>query len=157
MTIVTFLNKLNKLDLQAVEKQLMSSYGWTLEKTQVAINRYKLYLHLKSLYPAVMLVPTQEIDLVWHTHIEVNLIKYIQDCYYLFGYILNHCSAISSEQNDGTLQIYEQSFGKTKALFGEMFGVDILENTSFQIAACADLPINTNPTTSADLQIIPNY
>lgn len=156
MKIVAFFDRVNNLDLRAVEKQLISSKGWTVEKTQVAINRYKLFLYIKSVYPTAIMVPTQEIDAVWHAHIEVNLLNYIQDCDYLFGYILNHCSAVGSEKNEKTLQIYEQAFSLTKALFEEFFGVGILENTSSHIAACADIPIDTNPAPCTFLPISTN-
>ena len=156
MNIVTFFDRVNNLDLRAVEKKLISSTGWTLEKTQVAISRYKLFLYIKSVYPTAILVPTQEIDAVWHTHIEVNLLKYIQDSDYLFGYILNHSSAVDGEQNEKTLQIYEQAFSLTKALFEEFFGVGILENTSSNIAACADIPIDSNPAPCTFLPINAN-
>ena len=99
-----------------------------------------------------MLVPTQEIDAVWHAHIEVNLLKYIQDCDFLFGYLLNHCSAIELQQNQETYLIYEQAFGTTKVLFEEFFGLSISENTSLR-AACADIPIDNNPAACADLPI----
>lgn len=144
------------MNFQAIAKKLMFSKGWTTEKTQVAINRYKLYLYLKSLYPAAIMVPTQEIDSVWHAHIELNLITYIQDCDYIFGYTLNHCSAIDGEQNEEIHQMYKQAFSTTKTLFEEIFGVDILENTSVNAAACADIPIDTNPAPCADLPIISN-
>ena len=102
------------------------------------------------------MIPTLEIDAVWHTHIEVNLLKYIQDSDYLFGYILNHSSAVDGEQNEKTLQIYEQAFSLTKALFEEFFGVGILENTSSNIAACADIPIDSNPAPCTFLPINAN-
>ena len=156
MKIVTFFDRVNNLDLEPVANKLMFSKEWTKEKTQMAIKRYKLYLYLKSVYPAAILVPTQEIDAVWHTHIEVDLLKYIRDCDYIFGYTLNHCSAIDGEQNQETHQVYARAFTVTKALFEEFFGVGVLENTSVNLAACADLPIDTNPAPCADLPIIPN-
>lgn len=152
MKIVTFWDKLNHLNLQTVAYKLISSKGWTTERTQLAISRYKLFLCLKSFYPAAMLVPTQEIDAVWHAHIEVNLLKYTQDCDFLFGYLLNHCSAIEQQQNEETHLIYEQAFGTTKVLFEEFFGLSLAENTSLR-AACADIPIDNNPAPCADLPI----
>ncbi|MBE9212428.1 hypothetical protein IQ247_06835 [Plectonema cf. radiosum LEGE 06105] len=155
MRIITFFDKVNNLDLQAIQNKLMFEYEWTAEKTQAVINHYKLFLYLKSIYPAAGLVPTQEIDAVWHAHMEVNLLKYIQDCDYLFGYLLNHCSAVDNEINQEIHQIHKQAFNTTKALFENIFGVGVLENTSIHVAACADLPLNTNPAACADLPIIP--
>lgn len=156
MKIVAFFDRVNSLDLQAVEKQIMCSQNWTAEQAQLVICRYKLFLYLQSLYPATVLVPTQDIDIVWHAHIEVNLLKYIQDCYYLFGYILNHCAAVGCQQNQETHQIHKQAFSTTKALFEEFFGIDILQTTSIHPACCADIPFDTNPAACADLPIFPN-
>ncbi len=153
MTIVAFFEKLNKLNFQGVEKQLISSNKWTAEKTQVAISRYKLFLYLKSLYPAVGLVPTPEIDAVWHAHIEVNLLQYIHDSNYLFGYTLNHLSTVG--QTEEILQLHQQAFTTTKALFEKVFGRGVLEPKSVHIAACADIPFDTTPAVCADL-ITPN-
>ena len=156
MKIVAFFDRVNNLDLQAVEKQLISSNKWTVEQTQVAINRYKLFLYLQSLYPSTMLVPTQEIDAVWHAHIEVNLLNYVRDSLYLFGYILNHCSTIGCEQNEETHQIHKQAFSKTTALFAEFFGIDILQNTSIHPACCADIPFHNHLAPCTDIPINPN-
>lgn len=154
MKIITFWDKLNNLSLERVAYKLMSSKGWTPEKTQVAINRYKLFLYLKSVYPATELVPTSEMDAVWHAHIQVNLLQYINDTNYLFGYTLNHLSAVNETKE--IRQTYAQAFNKTTALFEQIFGAGVLEHTSLHIAACADLPIDTNPGACADLPIIPN-
>ncbi|MEM6754909.1 MAG: glycine-rich domain-containing protein-like [Cyanobacteria bacterium P01_C01_bin.38] len=153
MRIVTFWDKLNNLSLEMVGYKLMSSKGWTPEKTQVAINRYKLFLYLKSVYPATALVPTLEIDAVWHAHFEVNLQQYINDTNYLFGYTLNHTSNVN--ETEEMRQIYGQAFNKTTALFEQIFGIGVLD-TSLQIAGCADIPIDTNPAPCADLPIVPN-
>lgn len=154
MKTIAFWDKLNNLSLERVAYKLMSSRGWTPEKTQVAISRYKLFLYLKSVYPATGLVPTSEIDAVWHAHIEVNLLHYIHDTNYLFGYTLNHLSAVN--ETEEMRQFYGQASGKTTALFEQIFGAGVLENTSFQTAACADIPIDTSPAACADLPIVPN-
>ncbi len=154
MKMIAFWDKLNNLSLERVAYKLMSSKGWTPEKTQVAISRYKLFLYLKSVYPATGLVPTSEIDAVWHAHIKVNLLQYIDDTNYLFGYTLNHLSAVN--ETEEMRQIYGQASYKTTALFEQIFGVGVLEHTSFQIAACTDIPIDTNPAACADLPIVPN-
>ena len=107
MKIVAFWDKLNHLNLQTVAYRLMSSKGWTTEKTQLAISRYKLFLYLKSVYPATGLVPTSEIDAVWHAHIEVNLLQYIHDTNYLFGYTLNHLAAVN--ETEDMRHIYAQA------------------------------------------------
>ncbi len=142
MKTIAFRDKLNNLSLETVAYKLMFSQGWTPEKTQVAINRYKLFLYLKSVYPATPLVPTSEIDAVWHAHIQVNLHQYIHDTNYLFGYTLNHLSAVN--ETEEMRQFYGEASNKTTALFENIFGAGVLEYTSIQTAACADLPIVPN-------------
>ncbi len=154
MKMILFWDKLNKLNLERVAYKLMHSKGWTTEKTQVAINRYKLFLYVKSVYPATALVPTSEIDAVWHAHIEVNLHQYIHDTNYLFGYTLNHISAVN--ETEEMRDIYVQASNNTTALFEQIFGAGVLEYTSLQTAACADIAIDSNPAPCADLPIVPN-
>ena len=144
MKIETFRQKLERLDLQLVANKLMSSEygsGWTVEETKLALERYKKFLMLQYLYPNLELVPTKEIDAVWHEHILVDTHKYVQDCQYLFGYFLHHCwsdkkTDILENKKLGT------AFLLTKELFMEIFGEDILGTTTFETAPCTDLPVS---------------
>lgn len=154
MKIIDFFDKANNLDLKVVEKQL-SSKGWTNIQIQLGVSRYKCFLYLKSLYPEMPLVPTLQIDIVWHTHILSNVIKYTQDSNYLLGYILNHCSAISEEQNKETHKICGQAFNTTKIAFEQHFGINISENISSHVTGCTDIPINIKPAACADIPINP--
>ena len=75
MKISTFIDKLEKLNLQPVADKLMSpeyGYGWNIKQTQLAIDRYKKFLIIQYVYPYIELVPSKEIDKVWHEHILVN-------------------------------------------------------------------------------------
>jgi len=142
MNVITFVEKLHNLDLQPVGQKLMSNEqgtGWTEEKTQVAIARYKMFLLLHFLFPHISLVPTQEIDEVWHTHILLNTRQYFQDCQHLFGDILHHYSP--AEVDKAERQHQETAFSVTLNLFEEVFGVGVLGDTQAQTAACLSLPI----------------
>ena len=141
--ITTFLHKLNNLNLQSVANKLMSSeygHGWTIQQTNIAIKRYKMFLCLQFLFPDIELVPTKEIDEVWHAHILVDTSVYIQDCKNLFGYILHHRFSVS-EQASCEDPNQESAFDLTKILFEEFFGVGVLGNTESFAAPCVDLPI----------------
>ena len=147
MNIATFADKLDRLNLQLVFDKLISSEhgcGWTIEQAEVAIKRYKKFLILEYLYPQIELAPSKEIDTVWHEHILVDTHKYIQDCNYLFGYLLHH--RWTNIKND----ILETEKGRaafevTKALFMEIFAEDILGETAFEAAPCVDLPLSPEP------------
>ncbi len=150
MENTTFLQKLKYINLEAVANKLMSSksgHGWSYEKTQVAVNRYRMFLYLSYLYPYVQLVPTEEIDTVWHTHILIDTSNYTQDCQYLFGYFLHHRSSSTlidavEQQNQNT------AFAMTQKLFEQIFGTGtLLDNT--QSASCMVLPMDSGIKMSA--------
>jgi hypothetical protein len=48
-----------------------------------------MFLYLMYLYPEQPIIPTREIDIVWHFHI-LDTRKYAFDCKILFGYFLHH-------------------------------------------------------------------
>ncbi|MBW4665962.1 MAG: glycine-rich domain-containing protein-like [Cyanomargarita calcarea GSE-NOS-MK-12-04C] len=153
MSIVTFLYKLNNLDLQPIVRKLMSKSdgsGWTFQQTEVAIARYKMFLHLNFLFPDTPLVPTKEIDQVWHAHILADTKRYSHDCDNLFGYFLHHSSDEMQCQNQDT------AFALTQALFDKFFGVAILEDiqaapcVSLPVSACATLPFALQPSNTQD-------
>ena len=144
MKIATFVHKLERLDLQLVANKLMSpeyGCGWSLEKTEIAIENYKKFLMLQHLYPSFDLVPSKEIDIVWHEHILVNTYKYIQDCHYLFGYLLHH-RWTDSKKDVLEAKKAKTDFARTKVLFMEIFPQGILGETAFEAAPCVDLPIS---------------
>ena len=81
-----FIGKLKQLDLKAIANELMHSTEekWSFERTKQASSHYSMFLWLVNLYPKRQLVPTQEIDKVWHYHI-LDTMKYAEDCQMLFG------------------------------------------------------------------------
>jgi hypothetical protein len=142
MSNVTFLDSLNNLDLQAVARKLGNSgvSMWTVQEIELAIARYKMFLHLKFLFPDMELVPTQEIDEVWHAHILTNTYQYMVDCQNLYGYILHHRSDVSIT-DEAQQQSPEMAFATTQALFEEIFGTGVLKNHNYESAACMTLPL----------------
>lgn len=140
--ISTFFSKLNQLDLQLVAQKLMSfnnGNGWTVQKSESAINLYKMFLCLHFLFPDIELVPTKEIDEVWHTHILLNTYKYIQDCQELYGYIFHHYSV--DEISNVQYQNRETAIAVTNFLFENLFGVSVWGNSKYQLAACITIPL----------------
>ncbi len=128
-----FYHKLSSLTLERVANQLLNNpeQKRTRQEIEVAIARYKMFLYIQYLYPHLQLVPTQEIDEVWHVHILLNTFKYIQDCQGLFGRIIHHASITELPQQESkTLTL-----ARTQALFELHFGKDSLTKKS-QSAAC---------------------
>ncbi len=124
-----FLQKLKELDLETIAYQLMQS-GWTCEQTRCAIRRYKLFLSLVHLHPHTRLVPTQDIDRVWHCHI-LHTRKYRQDCQMLFGRFIDHEPDLPLCGEVDQLSL-DTAFAKTQALLFQYFGEAALEDTEFE-------------------------
>lgn len=121
----TFSSKLQQLDLKPIQTQLLQS-GWTHQQAIRAINRYKMFLSIVYLHPHIPLIPTQEIDFVWHCHI-LHTCKYRQDCQMLFERFIDH------EPDTELLQYtIDTAFAQTQSLLMQYFGDAALEDTKLE-------------------------
>ncbi|MGB6296482.1 MAG: glycine-rich domain-containing protein-like [Rivularia sp. (in: cyanobacteria)] len=135
--IQLFRNKLKQLDLKSIAYQLMHSSDekWTFEQTHQAINRYSMFLCLIYLYPNRKLVPTQEIDRVWHHHI-LDTMKYAQDCELLFGRFIHHFPYFGKRGKTDRDNLYT-AFAETQTLFQEHFGINLTTGEDYlQMTDC---------------------
>ncbi len=123
---LSFLQNLKKLDFGPIADKLMHSeegQNWTQKQTTQALLRYMMFLFLLNLYPNQNIIPTTEIDKVWHHHILTDINKYINDCEMLFGRLINHSSYPQLEDDLNTRQI---NISQTQELFQKHFEVQIL-------------------------------
>jgi hypothetical protein len=141
------LEKLKVLDLSPITAYLMShrnGYGWTKQQVFRAIRRYKTFVFVNYLYPQILLVPTQEIDQVWHCHI-LHTRQYRKDCELLFGCFIDHDpeSELWGEANQHNLDaafaqtqsllaLYERHFQEGGSGEFELHPVQRLELTKYQ-------------------------
>jgi hypothetical protein len=117
-----FLEKLAAIDFGSIAFKLMNpdvGEGLTLEQATRAIERYRRFLFLHYCYPNYSLVPSQEIDRVWHVHI-LDTAKYREDCNQLFGHFLDHYPYFGIG-DDNAKQALEAAYTQTQALFHECF------------------------------------
>ncbi|MEW6494435.1 MAG: glycine-rich domain-containing protein-like [Cyanobacteriota bacterium] len=122
----SFLNKLQQLDLELIADQLMQS-GWSRQQISCAIKQYRMFLFLIYLHPNTQLVPTQEIDLVWHCHI-LNTRKYRKDCQMLFGRYIDHEPDSQFWGKVDSISL-DTAFAQTQALFEQYFNQAALGDT----------------------------
>ncbi|CAJ1959376.1 unnamed protein product [Cylindrotheca closterium] len=61
-----------------------------------------------------VIVPTYQIDLMWHTHILSRMSGYFADCRAIMGGTLNHDDSLNDRTDDGPL---DRAFRETKALW----------------------------------------
>jgi len=139
---LSFLQKLKQLDLSAIAYKLMhpeAGKGWTKKQTTQALLRYMMFLFLLNLYPNQNIIPTTEIDQVWHHHILLDVNKYIKDCEMLFGRLINHSSYPQSADDINTWQV---NVSQTQELFQKHFEVKLFAS------AQQDKPARCQPLTS---------
>jgi len=128
------LKYLSELDLGYLKKY-MSSEQYTLPRWQdsdadTAILLYKRYLALLVKHGLECeLVPTKEIDEVWHNHI-LHTKQYHQDCNALFGRYLHHIPSDLNETDQErlsalfqkTCEYYESEFNESLPFYQQNAG-----------------------------------
>ena len=86
---------------------------------QEAVDKYHKFLLLKPKAKGIILVPTYQIDLMWHTHILTSLTHYSKDCNAIMGSPLHHDDSLTDRSEGGVLDV---SYRATKHLWQQEFG-----------------------------------
>jgi hypothetical protein len=95
----------------------------SLARADQDVELYRCFLKLCVLYPGRTIVPTREIDHVWHTHL-LDTAKYRDDCERIFGQFLDHFPYAGLRGEDDR-RAWRDDFAQTQALFKEHFDVEI--------------------------------
>ena len=122
----TFLEKLRDTDFGPIAFKLMhpdDGPGWTLEQAIRGIEQYRRFLMLKHFYPQADIVPTREVDKVWHCHI-LDTEKYREDCQKLFDRYLDHFPYLGI-RDEADKENLDKAFNETQSLFEELFGTGV--------------------------------
>ncbi|MDY6940266.1 MAG: hypothetical protein SWY16_21745 [Cyanobacteriota bacterium] len=153
---LAFINKLASLDLGPIAYKLMhpeDGRGWTQIEATSALVQYMRFLLLVFLYPDCTLVPTPEIDRVWHCHI-LDTAKYAEDTQMLFGRFLHHFPYMGA-RGEVDLEQLSQSFEQTQKLFERHFHVPI-SHMQYPIASACKLltkPERHRPSITLNLDL----
>lgn len=100
--------------LDFVNKICANYTYWTHPKIiQAAIHRYEKFVHLMAASKRTMLVPTSDIDLVWHTH-QTHLVEYDAFTRRVTGKLLDHDDTI------GRVDL-SHGYAATFLLWGQMY------------------------------------
>jgi len=109
------------LDDDAFEAQRRNGERlWDEDRVERALNEYKQFLALMHWHPEASLVPSEDIDEVWHTHV-LNTARYQADCEMIFGRFQHHAPTsggseeLQEEQmkdHDETLRLFDEAFGE---------------------------------------------
>lgn len=100
--------------------------NWTPEFADEMEVEYKRFLHLNKKFPKVGIVPTDDIDEMWHYHI-LDTRAYIKDSEAVFGGYFHHFPyfGIRGEEDEQNLK---NTFEATKELYFNEFGENMLRN-----------------------------
>lgn len=133
--------KIQAIDLDPIIYNLTQRHDgpkWSLARARAAEKWYRRFLFLVANYPDEAIVPTKEIDEIWHTHI-LDTRKYIEDCNALFGEYLHHFPYLGSRGEDDKRNL-EDAFFRSLALFELHFNempIDKIEGSTSAICSSA--------------------
>lgn len=113
---------LTQLDLSYIKHYMCSEAytlpQWSAEDAAIAIELYKRFLWLILKYGEEhMIVPTKEIDEVWHNHI-LHTEKYFKDCEAIANHYIHHRPSDLSMEDKQSLAT---AFQKTRELYFQEF------------------------------------
>jgi hypothetical protein len=81
---------------------------------------YHKFLFLKKMnIDDMIIVPTYQIDLIWHTHILSSIAGYNQDCKAIIGVPMNHDDGFVDRSEGGPL---DKAFAATREAWKELYG-----------------------------------
>jgi hypothetical protein len=122
---------LTELDLNYLAELMCADYytlpRWQRVSAVKIIEIYKNFLYLQKKSWPFALVPTREIDEVWHNHILYTK-KYFHDCLQVFGHYLHHDPAAPNENQRALVS----AFVKTKELYFEEFN-ELLDTKNYKL------------------------
>ena len=116
-----------EIDLDRIVWKVMSDpYKPEMSEGDVlrAVRQYRRFLTLKLRYPGANLVPTDDIDMIWHAHI-LDTGNYESDCRLLFGHFLHH-DPFFGEFGSETQEDMGAMFDETSDLWAREYG-EVLE------------------------------
>jgi hypothetical protein len=121
------LRRIDVLDLEPIVYTLMHPEPGEIRLTLVDADRcialYRCFLKLCVLYPGVAIVPTRQLDHVWHAHM-LDTAKYRADCDHVLGRFLDHFP-YAGLRGQHDRRAWREDFTRTRRLFRELFGVEI--------------------------------
>src|SRR6516225_6629435 len=92
---------------------------WDEERAERALNEYRQFLALMHWNPEAVLVPSEDIDEVWHTHV-LNTARYQADCETIFGRFQHHFP--TPGESEEVPEDHMNGIDETRKLFEEAFG-----------------------------------
>ncbi len=121
------LGRVDRLDLEPIVYKLTHAdpgeRELTLAEADQAVALYRCFLKLCALCPGTPIVPTRQLDRVWHAHM-LDTAKYRADCDDVFGRFVDHFP-YAGLRGEADQESWRADFERTRRLFAAHFGIDI--------------------------------
>jgi hypothetical protein len=118
---------IDELDLEPIVFKLVhpepGEMGMSVEEADELVKKYRCFLKLCAMYPEESIVPSKEIDKVWHVHI-LDTAKYVADCDAVFGFMLHHFPYFGL-RGEADLEMLHAKGTQTRELYQRHFGEDM--------------------------------
>ncbi|HEY9689815.1 MAG TPA: glycine-rich domain-containing protein-like, partial [Coleofasciculaceae cyanobacterium] len=115
-----FETRLRQIDWRPIAFKLTDSthgLGWPIERAAQAIQGYLQFLKAIDQHPTAALVPSLDVDEVWHCHL-LDTHKYAADCQWLFGRFIHHNPYLGVGTPDQVAQL-TTAWNATQQLLGQ--------------------------------------
>lgn len=123
---------IDELDLEPVAFKLVhpepGETSMTIEEADALITKYRRFLKLCVMYPEQSIVPSKEIDEVWHLHV-LDTAMYAADCDAIFGYLLHHFPYFGL-RGEADLDMLHMKAAETRELYMRHFDEDMYEGST---------------------------
>lgn len=139
---------ISQLDFQRLKHKYTESSEAEMSAAQwdAAELEYRRFLTLKLLNPTVSLVPSKQIDAIWHAHI-LDTRAYRADCHQVFGRFIDHYPYFGIYGQDD-YQDLQSAFAHTVVLYQKHFGPFPANGSEARAMRCKDHACHV-PTTCA--------
>lgn len=132
------LRRIDALDLEPIVYKLIHTEpegeSLSLAEADAGVTLYRCFLKLCVLYPGAAIVPTRQIDQVWHAHL-LDTARYRADCDHALGAFLDHFP-YAGLRGEADRLAWGEDFARTRRLFRERFGIDM--GTSPAASVCSN-------------------
>ncbi len=114
--------RIAELDLEPIKFKLVreDALKWNAAKADATEKTYKRFLQLCLMHPDQRIVPTHDVDEMWHCHI-LDTHAYARDCDYALGFFLHHWPYAGTCGADDEAELHA-NFAATCALYVNEFG-----------------------------------
>lgn len=120
--MISAATEIKNLDLDRIVKKVQKEKEWTEERVKNAERRYRNFLLMAVTLDNRKIVPTGDIDEIWHGHI-LDTQAYQEDCLRIAGHFIHHTPSFGADKepdDDSLLQTCQEY----KRLFGEEYLTD---------------------------------